>query len=113
MAKPTKRRWSQHVTQTSDALDLEHGVFSGHDPKKIARSLKRSAETSKRRKTDPFRSAMSMLNFYINRAGRKLPRTQQRRLEAAKDELRSLYKRPRAGTGTGTRAASRSAARQR
>jgi hypothetical protein len=113
MAKPTKGRWSQHVTETSDALDLERGVFGGRDPKKIARSLKRSAETSKRRKSDPFRSAMSMLNFYINRAGKKLPQTQQRRLEAAKDELRSLYKRPRAEARTGTRAAARSASRPR
>ena len=100
MAKTTKRRWSQRVTATSDALDLESGVFAGRDPKKIARSLKRSAEASDRRKSDPFRSAMSMLNFYINRAGRTLPAAQHRRLEAAKDELRALYDRPRAGTHT-------------
>jgi len=97
MASPSKsRRWSQHVAETSDALDLKPGVFKERDPKRIARSLKRSAEASDRRKADPFRSAMSMLNFYINRAGRMLPKTQQRRLQAAKDELRLLYKRPRA-----------------
>lgn len=100
MAKTTRRRWSQRVTATSDALDLESGVFAGRDPKQIARSLKRSAETSDRRKSDPFRSAMSMLNFYINRAGRTLPAAQHRRLEAAKDELRALYHRPPAGAPT-------------
>jgi hypothetical protein len=113
MPKPGTRRWSQHVAETSDALDLERGVFSGRDPKQIARSLKRSAEASDRRKSDPFRSAMSMLNFYINRAGSKLPQAQQRRLQAAKDELRSLYKRPRVGARAGTRAAARGATRQR
>jgi hypothetical protein len=90
--KKTKR-WSQHVTDTSDALDLDSGVFSLKDPQAIARSLKRSAERSRRRKADPFRSAMSMLNFYINRAGRKLPKTQRSRLEKAKDQLRRLYHR--------------------
>jgi hypothetical protein len=95
MATKKTRRWSQRVTQTSDALDLEKGVFSGANPRNIARSLKRSAERSRRRKTDPFRSAMSMLNFYINRAGGKLPKTQRTRLEAAKDELRILYGRQR------------------
>jgi hypothetical protein len=90
--KKTKR-WSQHVTDTSDALDLDSGVFSLKDPRAIARSLKRSAERSRRRKADPFRSAMSMLNFYINRAGRKLPKSRRSRLEKAKDELRRLYQR--------------------
>src|SRR6266851_2680665 len=85
------KRWSQRVTETSNALDLEHGVFSKDDPRAIARSLKRSAEHSRRRKTDSFRSAMSMLNFYINRAGRKLPRTRRAKLEEAKDALRDLY----------------------
>lgn len=84
-------RWSQKVTATSNALDLEEGVFTLQDPREIARSLKRSAEQSRRRKADPYRSAMSMLTFYINRAGRKLPAVQRRRLEAAKDELRHLY----------------------
>lgn len=89
------RRWSQRVTETSDALDLEAGVFTLADPRAIARSLKRSADASARRKTTPFRSAMSMLNFYINRAGRQLPAVQRTRLEQAKDELRALYGRPR------------------
>jgi hypothetical protein len=88
-------QWSQQVSRTSDALDLEPGVFTWTDPAEIARSLKRSAERSNRRKSDPFRSAMSMLSFYINRAGGKLDPTQRQRLEAAKDELRSLYDRPR------------------
>jgi len=81
------------VTDTSDALDLERGVFSLNDPRAIARSLKRSAERSRRRKAEPFRSAMSMLNFYINRAGRKLSKSRRSRLERAKDELRRLYQR--------------------
>lgn len=89
------RRWSQKVTETSHALDLEPGVFSLHDPREIARSLQRSAERSRGRKTGPFQSAMSMLNFYVNRAGRKLPAERRRCLEAAKDELRALYGRPR------------------
>src|SRR5512138_3093924 len=88
-------RWSQRVTRESNALDLERGVFTFEDPRKIARSLKRSADRSKRRKTDAFRSAMSMLSFYINRAGSKLPERQRQRLEQAKDELRDLYGRPR------------------
>ncbi len=81
--------------ETSNALDLERGVFAKDDPKSIARSLKRSAEESRRRKADPFRSAMSMLNFYINRAGRNLPKQRRDKLEAAKDELRALYGKPR------------------
>lgn len=89
-----KKRWSQRVTQRSNALDLDPGVFTRTDPSSIARSLKRSAERSRRRKADPYRSAMSMLTFYINRAGKTLSATQRRRLEAAKDELRRLYRRP-------------------
>jgi len=89
-----KRRWSKRVTESSDALDLDHGVFARRDPGSIARSLKRSADRSRRRKADPYRSAMSMLTFYINRAGKSLSATQKRRLEAAKDELRRLYQRP-------------------
>ena len=88
-------RWSQDVTRTSNALDLEPGVFTWSDPSDIARSLQRSAERSERRRADPFRSAMSMLSFYINRAGSSLDPEQRERLEAAKDELRSLYGRPR------------------
>jgi hypothetical protein len=82
------------VTRTSDALDLESGVFARDDPRRIARSLKRSAERSRRRKADPFRSAMSMLTFYINRAGKQLPAARRARLEAAKAELRELFGRP-------------------
>jgi hypothetical protein len=93
-----KKRWSQRVTERSNALDLDPGVFTRSDPRSIARSLKRSAERSRRRKTDPFRSAMSMLTFYINRAGKSLSAAQRRRLEAAKDELRKLY-RPRKPRG--------------
>jgi hypothetical protein len=85
------RRWSQHVTQTSDALDLERDVFTLDDPRAIARSLKRSAERSHRRKSDPYRSAMSMLTFYMNRAGKNLGARQRRVLEQAKDELRALF----------------------
>ncbi|MDL0433565.1 DUF3175 domain-containing protein [Marinobacter sp. TBZ242] len=88
-------RWSQKVTESSDSLDLEQGVFALEDPREIARSLKKSAEESKRRKSDPYRSAMSMLTFYINRAGKQLTTTQRDRLEAAKDELRVLFGRPR------------------
>ncbi|MDH4094719.1 MAG: DUF3175 domain-containing protein [Betaproteobacteria bacterium] len=89
-----RARWSQRVTRQSNALDLEPGVFALDDPRAIARSLKASAESSRRRKTTPFRSAMSMLNFYLNRAGRGLPARQRARLEAAKDELRVLFGRP-------------------
>jgi hypothetical protein len=84
-------RWSQEVTQRSNALDLEAGVFTWDDPRAIARSLQRSAETSTRRKTTPFRSAMSMLTFYINRAGKDLPEARRQVLEAAKSELRKVY----------------------
>jgi hypothetical protein len=87
-------RWSQHVTETSNALDLKEGVFALDDPAAIARSLKRSAERSRRRKTDPFRSAMSMLTFYVNRAGKSLPKERLEILEHAKDELRGLFDRP-------------------
>ena len=90
-----QEKWSQRVTEHSNALDLEPGVFTLEDPRQIAVSLKRSAERSHRRKADPFRSAMSMLNFYINRAGRKLPAVQRKRLELAKEELRELFGRPR------------------
>ncbi|HEX5007112.1 MAG TPA: DUF3175 domain-containing protein [Hyphomonadaceae bacterium] len=85
------KRWSQRVTETSNAMDLEGGVFTQKDPKKIALSLKRSAEHSKRRKSEPYRSAMSMLTFYINRAGKDLPAAQRMRLETAKDELRKAF----------------------
>lgn len=93
--KQTASRWSQKVTERSDALDLEPGLFTWTDPRRIASSLKRSAERSRRRKASPFRSAMSMLTFYINRAGHGLPAADRRRLEKAKDELRALFGRPR------------------
>lgn len=85
------KNWSTKVTRESDALDLEEGVFTWKDPKKIALSLKQSADKSKRRKAVPFRSAMSMLVFYINRAGKNLEAKQKHILEQAKDELRKLY----------------------
>jgi hypothetical protein len=94
MAKTRKRspkRWSARVTQHSDALDLEPNVFKSGDPHKIALSLKRSAQTSKRRKGTPYQSAMSMLNFYINRAGKILPQKQKGVLERAKGELRDVF----------------------
>lgn len=91
MAANTERRWSQRVTKEGNALDLEPNVFTKDDPREIALSLKRSAEQSDRRKSDPYRSAMSMLSFYINRAGRSLPQNRRARLEAAKDELRRLF----------------------
>lgn len=86
-----KKSWSQKVTKASFALDLEEGVFTWQDPKKIAASLKQSAEESSRRKASPFQSAMSMLNFYINRAGKKLNPKQRQILEQAKEELRKLF----------------------
>jgi hypothetical protein len=86
-----RKYWSKAVTQGSNALDLEQDVFRQDDPKAIARSLKRSAEQSHRRKSSPYRSAMSMLAFYINRAGKNLPKKQLRVLEAAKDALRAEY----------------------
>ncbi|MGD8784993.1 MAG: DUF3175 domain-containing protein [Thioalkalispiraceae bacterium] len=93
MPAKKSKNWSARVTRESDALDLEEGVFTWDDPRKIAMSLKKSAEQSKRRKAEPFRSAMSMLVFYINRAGRKLDANQKKVLEQAKQELRDLYDR--------------------
>ena len=89
--KPSPKRWSQRVTQKSDALDLKRGVFTLRDPKRIAASLKRSAERSSRRKTGAYRSALSMLTFYINRAGKTLPKAQRDRLQRAKDELKRAF----------------------
>jgi hypothetical protein len=91
------RRWSRRVTRTSNALDLEQGVFSQSSPRRIALSLKRSAERSRRRKAEPFRSAMSMLNLYINRAGKQLSPTRKRILNQAKTELRKVFHRETAG----------------
>ncbi|QXV63924.1 DUF3175 domain-containing protein [Mucilaginibacter sp. 21P] len=87
-------RWSAKVTATSDALDLKEDIFKTKDPEKIAESLKDSAEESHKRKASPFQSAMSMLNFYINRAGKNLTKSQKRPLEQAKNKLRKLYGRP-------------------
>lgn len=89
--RATPKRWSQRVTKESDALDLKRGVFTLTSPKRIAASLKRSAEHSARRKTGAYRSALSMLTFYINRAGKTLPKTQRERLEKAKVELKRAF----------------------
>ena len=89
--KATSKRWSQRVTKESDALDLKHGVFKQTSAKKIASSLKQSAEHSTRRKSGAYRSALSMLTFYINRAGKTLPKTERSRLERAKVELKHQF----------------------
>ena len=90
--KPASARyWSQRVTRESNALDLDKGVFNLRDPKEIAASLKRSAERSRRRKAAPYRSALSMLIFYMNRAGKNLPASRKRQLESAKGELKKLF----------------------
>ncbi len=91
--RESPKRWSQRVTRESDALDLQHGVFKLTSPKKIAASLKRSAERSSRRKAGAYRSALSMLTFYINRAGKALPKTQRDRLQRAKTELKHQFHR--------------------
>ena len=91
MTKPARGRWSRAATERSDALDLRAGVFTWKDPKRIAASLKRSAQSSRRRKADPFRSALSMLTFYVNRAGKNLPASRRRVLTKAKDELRKQF----------------------
>ena len=91
MAQTHPHRWSQNVTSHSNALDLDKEVFTGSDPASIAASLKRSAEHSRRRRGTPFQSAMSMLTFYINRAGKDLPADQKKTLEAAKGELRKQF----------------------
>lgn len=90
-SRPARRRWSRQVTERSDALDLQATVFTWKDPKRIAASLKRSAESSRRRKAEPYRSAMSMLSFYINRAGKNLPAARKRTLMKAKEELRRQF----------------------
>ena len=87
----TKRRWSARVTKHSNALDLDRSVFTWKDPKRIARSLKHSAEHSNRRKSEPYRSAMSMLTFYMNRAGKNLSASQRRVLQQAKTELQHAF----------------------
>jgi hypothetical protein len=100
-----KKKWSAGVMRRSNALDLEKGVFTRRTPRAVALSLKRSAERSRRRKSTPFRSAMSMLSFEINRAGRNLPRARRAVLEQAKDELRKLYGRAPARPARRARAA--------
>ena len=97
---PKPAKWSQEVTERSNALDLKQGVFKQKSPKRIAESLKDSAEHSERRKADPYRSAMSMLTFYINRAGAQLRPEDKTKLERAKEELRQLYHRPSTGRTT-------------
>jgi hypothetical protein len=92
--RKSTRRWSSRVTRESDALDLKKGVFSKRSPRAIAMSLKRSAEHSHRRKSDPYRSAMSMLTFYINRAGKNLPAGRKKVLQQAKEQLRKEFGRP-------------------
>src|SRR5215472_7730449 len=89
--KTAPKRWSQRVTRESNALDLDRGVFNLTSAKRIAASLKRSAERSKRRKAGAYRSALSMLTFYINRAGRNLPKSKRERLERAKVELKRQF----------------------
>jgi hypothetical protein len=91
MPKKKSKKWSQDVTDNSDAMDLEGGVFKQGSAKKIADSLKRSAEESPRRKASPFQSAMSMLTFYINRAGKQLSKSRLAKLNRAKDELRKDF----------------------
>jgi len=91
MAQTGKDKWSGEVTRRSSALDLEPHIFESDDPRRIAQSLKQSAEASERRKAEPFQSAMSMLNFYINRAGRNLTEEHRQVLERAKDELRKAF----------------------
>jgi len=90
MKNESQKKWSQEVTEYSHALELEEGVFTWKDPKKIANSLKKSALNSTHRKTTPYQSAMAMLNFYINRAGKKLPDKQKKILEKAKQELTDI-----------------------
>jgi hypothetical protein len=89
--KKSPRKWSRKINETSDAMDLKEGVFKGNDPKKIAQSVKRSASRSKRKKASPYQSAMSMLNFYINRGGKNLSASKKKVLEQSKDELRKLF----------------------
>ncbi|HEU5395785.1 MAG TPA: DUF3175 domain-containing protein [Verrucomicrobiae bacterium] len=91
--RSSPRRWSGEVTRHSDAMDLESGVFKKSSPRGIAQSLKRSAETSRRRKSQPYASAMSMLNFYLNRGGRNLPANRKGILKKAKDELKRVFHR--------------------
>jgi hypothetical protein len=105
-ARGASKRWSAHVMATSDALDLEHDIFKTGKPEEIAASLKRSALKSRRRKGSPLQSAMSMLNFYINRAGRNLPAARKRALQDAKGALREAFGRDAGGKSGKRRPAS-------
>ena len=107
------RRWSAKVTENSDAMDLEPGVFKRASARSIAQSIKSSAEHSHRRKSEPFRSAMSMLTFYINRAGKGLDAGQRQRLQAAKSELRALFHRDAPRRGAAERTGGRTSGRRR
>jgi uncharacterized protein DUF3175 len=111
------KRWSSRVTRESNALDLEADVFKKKTARDVARSLSRSAERSKRKKSSPFRSAMSMLTFYMNRAGKNLPQSRKKILNDAKDELRALYGREKQDTakrrGTAKKSRTRKAPAQR
>lgn len=91
MATKTKKKWSGDVTEHSNAMDLEQDIFKSNNPDKIAASVKHSAETSDRRKSSPYRSAMSMLTFYENRAGKNLSAAEKETLGKAKDKLRDLF----------------------
>ncbi len=89
--KSAPKKWSKSVTEHSDAMDLEHDIFKSKDPKKIAASVKKSAEESKRKKAGPFQSAMSMINFYENRGGKNISAAQKKILDKSKEELRKLF----------------------
>jgi hypothetical protein len=106
----TKEYWSAHVTETSDALDIPGGTFAKDDPKAIARELEHDAEKSTRRKSSPYRSAMSMLTFYINRAGKNLPAARKKILEDAKQVLREEFG-PQGAAGTGKKSTKKSTAK--
>jgi Protein of unknown function (DUF3175) len=108
--RSTKEYWSAHVTETSDALDIPGGTFAKDDPKAIAHELERDAEKSKRRKSSPYRSAMSMLTFYINRAGKKLPAARKKILEDAKQVLREEFG-PQRAASPGKKSAKKSTAK--
>ena len=112
-ARKRTSRWSARVTRRSDALDLSRGVFTWKDPKRIAGSLKRSAERSKRRKSDPYRSALSMLSFYLNRAGKNLPAARRKTLQRAKAELRKEFGRDDRGRARPAAAAPRARAKRK
>jgi putative cell wall-binding protein len=108
-----KKRWSQQVTENSDAMALADGVFSGSDPRRMAKSIKRSADNSHRRKSSPYRSAMSMITFFLNRGGKGLSATRRKVIEAAKDELRQLYSKTASNKVGPAKAASKKASKKK